>query len=164
MAINSKAKGNRAELALCKILQDRFPGHHWSRAVGSGNRWSQVQGMSISATQTYTSDICTPDGFRWAIEVKCGYPEIDLGSLASNKLLDGFIAQATADAARSSRMPLLAFKQARKPWVALTPTEELPETFLINLDHGIGYKAWLAVNLEALLSIEDHFFWFDYTP
>ena len=153
--IDSKAKGARGEIALAKILSARF-NQIFSRSVGSGNRWSQVASLPKHAQETYTGDLVCPAGFKWTIECKVGYDEIDLGSLQPNKTLDGFLAQAATDASMSGRKPLVAFKRARQPWVAAIPAT----TFLVPSEphqHYLLYRGWWIFPLTELLGLSDEF-------
>ena len=80
-AVNSKKKGNRVELELCKKLTDHF-GVDFSRSVGSGNRWGQVNYLPDHARKTLIGDICVPEHFKWVIECKGGYDtDVDFSSV-----------------------------------------------------------------------------------
>lgn len=109
---NSGRKGKRGESGLCKILTERF-GMPFSRVPQSGAIGS-TRDMSEHVREAYVGDIVTPQHFRFCIEVKHGYNEIDLHHVIGhkgNKQLDGFLAQAVRDADRIGRDPLLCWNQ-----------------------------------------------------
>ncbi len=72
--VDGKSKGDRTELHLCKLLSKHF-NEEFSRALGSGSRWSQVGHLPEHAKKTLTGDICVPEGFLWVIESKGGYED-----------------------------------------------------------------------------------------
>ncbi|CAE7860273.1 unnamed protein product [Symbiodinium microadriaticum] len=156
--VNAKKKGNRVELALCKLLTKQF-GKEFSRSVGSGNRWSQVHHMPEHAKKTLVGDICAPENFLWVIECKGGYEkEIDLnGIFTGNSRLDSFIEQSENDEGQSGRQPIICWKQSRKPWLAMVKDQHL-------VDHEfevlLRYKNWNMVLLEELIEHTDEKYWF----
>lgn len=154
--INGKKKGNRTELDLSKILTKRF-GQGFTRSVGSGNRWSQVQNLSEDATQVFSGDLVCPKGFKFVIESKGGYDNIDMTSLfiKGNSELDGFLEQATKDGKRCGRKPMLCWKKTRKPWLAFLLSVDLKD---YDFDFKMKYGLWTCVALEHLLKLEDSFF------
>lgn len=114
--MRSKDKGNRGERELAKLLTKHF-GKPFSRTVGSGNRWAQVE----KANEAYLGDIVCPEGFPFSIECKSGYERITLQSiLAGNQQFRAFLDQAETDAKRVNKEPMLCFKQSRQPWLAFT--------------------------------------------
>ncbi len=152
---NSKAKGKRGELALCKMLNKRFPGHTFSRVVGSGNRWSHVAQVS----KDYIGDVVCPPNFQFAIECKFGYPEIDLCSAfdGGEKLLDSFLEQAQEDGRRANKEPMLCWKKNRQPWLAFLRDKKIRR----KSDYFMQYREWTVVPLSHLLSFQDGFFFLD---
>lgn len=154
--VNGKKKGNRVELELSKILTKRF-GKSFTRSIGSGNRWSQVKNLSENATQVFSGDLVCPTEFKFVIESKGGYDNIDMTSLfvRGNSELDGFLEQALKDSKRCGRKPMLCWKKTRKPWLAFVLTPELQDhTFKYKMQYGI----WTCVALEHLLDLHDEFF------
>src|ERR1700730_5697038 len=123
---DGKKKGNRCELELVKIFNQRF-GEGFSRSVGSGNRWGQVSFLPKHAQEVFSGDLIVPQGFKWALESKGGYQNIDINSVFvdGSKQLDEFLDQVTKDAERCGRKPMLCWKRDRKPWLAFVPTKEL---------------------------------------
>jgi hypothetical protein len=158
--VDGKAKGNRTELHLCKLLTKHF-GVEFTRSVGSGNRWGQVK-LSEQAKQVYSGDICVPEGFKWVIECKGGYDSVDLDTTleGDNARLDSFIEQSSHDADYCGRKPIVCWKRNRMPWVAMLRGEDLNG----NMPYLLHYRDWVIVSLEKLLLIKEKGFWFnDYT-
>lgn len=153
---NSKRKGNRIELDLAKLLSAHF-GQSFSRSVGSGNRWGQVNYLPQHAKQTLIGDLCVPENFRWVVECKGGYDHVDLASLITGDCptLDGFVAQSTADSALCGRLPLVAWKRSRKPWLACLRLVDCPV-----LPQHLVYRDWVVVGLDQLLATTPNTFWF----
>jgi len=155
--INAKKKGNRVELTLCKLLTKHFD-QEFSRSVGSGNRWSQVHHMPEHAKKTLVGDICVPENFKWVIECKGGYDEIDLnGIFDGNARLDSFMEQSENDESQSGRQPMICWKRSRKPWLAMIKTEHI-----VDFDFEViaCYKNWKIVKLDDLLQNTDEKYWF----
>jgi hypothetical protein len=153
--INGKKKGNRIELELSKILNKRF-GTGFSRSVGSGNRWSQVNNLPKHAQEVFSGDLVVPENFKFVLESKGGYEGIDLNSIfvkGSNEL-NGFLNQVLKDAKRCGRKPMLCWKKSRRPWFCVVLTSDLPQEFKYRMIYG----KWSIVALEELLKLEDGFF------
>jgi len=153
--VNGKKKGNRVELELTKILNKRF-GTGFSRSVGSGNRWSQVNNLPQHAKEVFSGDLVVPGGFKFVLESKGGYEGIDLNSMfvRGSSELDGFLSQVSKDARRCNRKPMLCWKKNRRPWFCVVLTEDLTHEFKYRLIYG----KWSIVALEELLKLDDEFF------
>jgi hypothetical protein len=153
---DGKRKGNRVELSLSKVLNQRFGGG-FSRSVGSGNRWGQVAHLPKHAQEVFSGDLIVPKGFKWALESKGGYQDIDLNTVfvGGSKELDGFLEQVTKDSERCGRKPMLCWKRDRKPWLAFVPTKELEGH---SFKYRLLYQGWSAVALDELLKLPDEFF------
>ena len=158
--INSKRKGNRAELELAKILTKRFGLPFTRVGVSSGARPKQVE-LDDSAKQVFTSDLVAPSGFRFSVECKAVNVNIDL--LAQSALLDKFLDQAASDAASIGKLPLLCWKRNRKGWIAAVPIRSfsirLDKTF--RPDYCSLYRDWVICRLDALLVMDTEELWFD---
>lgn len=154
--VDGKKKGNRNELNLTKLLNKRF-GEGFSRSVGSGNRWSQVNALSKNAREVFSGDLVVPEGFKFVIESKGGYDNIDLSSIFchGNSELNNFLEQASKDSKRCDRRPMLCWKKTRKPWLAFVLTEDLESK---QFKYSLKYSKWTAVSLERLLELDDEFF------
>lgn len=153
--INSKKKGNRTELELSKILNKRF-GSGFSRSIGSGNRWSQAN-LPEHAKDVFSGDLVSPKEFKFVLESKGGYEDIDLNSIfiRGNKELDKFLSQATKDAKRCKKKPMLCWKKKRRPWLCAILSKDLGENKML---YKLQYKNWTIISLEELLKLEDTFF------
>lgn len=154
--VDGKKKGNRNELNLTKILNKRF-GNGFSRSVGSGNRWSQVACLSKNATEVFSGDLVVPQGFRFVIESKGGYDNIDLSCIFchGNNELNNFLEQASKDSKRCGRRPMLCWKKTRRPWLAFLLTEDLLNS---EFKYSLKYGKWTGVSLDSLLQLDDTFF------
>ena len=154
--VNGKKKGSRTELDLSKLLTERF-GQGFSRSVGSGNRWAQVDHLPKHAREVFSGDLVVPKGFKFVIESKGGYDGIDMSSIyvRGNSEIDSFLEQALSDSKRCGRKPMMCWKKTRKPWIAFVLTEELTGH---DFKYCMKYGKWTAVALEHLLKLDDSFF------
>lgn len=154
--INGKKKGNRTELELTKILNKRFCTQDFSRSLGSGNRWGQVDHLPKHARDVFSGDLIVPQNFKFALESKGGYDGIDINSifLKGSTELDKFLDQALKDAKRCDRKPMMCWKRKRKPWLVGILTKDLNREFKYRLQYG----KWSILALEELLKLEDEFF------
>jgi hypothetical protein len=163
--IKSGKKGKRVELELVKDLNNRFSEilsknpdkGKFSRSVGSGNRFGQNVHLSKAAKDVYSGDIVCPEGFRFALESKGGYNDIDLCTLfgGGQSELDSFLKQAERDAERCGRRPMLLWKKDRKPRLAFLKTSDLPSReFTCSLTYG----DWVGVPYSELIQERDNFF------
>jgi hypothetical protein len=155
---NSKNKGKRGELQLVNLLNKRFESQEFSRVVGSGNRWSHV----AYAKKDYIGDVVCPDDFRFCIECKFGYAEIELVKAldGGDRQLDEFLTQAEDDAKRAKKSPLLCWKKDRRPFLVFIKAVDLPHPYPSN-DFGayyMRYRNWTIFTLSSLLELPDKFF------
>ena len=156
--INSKRKGNSAELELAKILTERF-GMPFARiGVSSGARPKQVK-LDGKAAETFTGDLIVPDGFRFSVESKAVNVDVDM--LAPSALLDKFLEQALQDANSINKMPMLCWKRNRKGWIAVVPARTFDVDRVGYPPFFARYKGWVICQLDALLEIETKEFWFE---
>jgi len=156
--INSKRKGNRAELELAKILTNRFGVPFARVGVSSGARPKQVN-LDDMATETFTSDLIVPEGFRFSIEVKAVNKDVDL--LDQSALLDKFLKQTADDADSIGKIPLLCWKRHRKGWIAVLPERFVFGKTIVFTNYYSVYREWVVCYLDALLEIDQPEFWFD---
>ena len=113
MPTNSKNKGNRFERAICKFFKD-WSGYEFSRVPQSGGlRWKKADNI--------TSDvICTDDkhGRRFPFSIECKFhKEIKFEDILldnKSKILE-FWEQATGDAHRAKKIPLLIMRYNNMP-------------------------------------------------
>jgi len=164
---NSGNKGKRCELEIVKILNNRFQNilsenpdwGSFSRSSGSGNRWGQVLHLPKHARDTYGGDITCPENFKFVIESKGGYNDIDLNLVFENghKSIDEFMKQSEDDSKRTKRKPLLIWKKDRKPKLAFLKTKDLPEN--TQWEYSLTYRDWSCLSLRDFLTLcEDSYF------
>lgn len=154
--VDGGKKGKRAERDLVKLFTVRF-GDGFSRSIGSGNRWGQVKNLPKHAKDTLTGDLCCPKGFKWVLESKNGYDDIDLNlcMLKDSAQLNSFLEQATKDSVRANRKPMLLWKKTRRPWLAFVHSEEIANH---HFKFQFVYGKWTGVALERMLELDDDFF------
>lgn len=155
--IDSKDKGGRGERDLCKVLAKRFPDTKgFFRVVGSGNRWSQVN-LTEEAKKILTADIVTPENFRFSIECKYGYADIDLSTCfdKGNKDLDEFLIKTEKDANRVNKYPLLCWRKSHKPWICFFKEDGGQ---YISPSYKLHYRDWTCLSLNVFLSFPDDWF------
>lgn len=168
--IKSKRKGKRGELEVVEVFNQRFsklltanPGWGaFSRSVGSGNRWGQNVRLSESAQTIYSGDVTCPEHFRFVIESKNGYDDIDLCVCFTGhcKPLDKFLSQVSKDAERVKKLPLLIWKKTRMPRIAFFKGPPVSKGGWVDAAVHLLYQDWLAVPLDDLMKTKDEF-WFD---
>lgn len=161
--VDGKKKGNRTELGLCKLLTTHF-GVDFTRSVGSGNRWGQVN-LSEQAKQVFSGDICVPENFLWVFESKGGYEkEIDLTNAMDGEGIaqfDKFIEQSSHDAELCGRKPIICWKRNRKPWLACIRSEEFASlSGKADFPYRLHYREWVIISLTELLEKTERSFWF----
>lgn len=165
-SVNSKSKGNRKELALVKLLNERFDSlflkhpdwGKFSRSVGSGNRWGQKVSLPQFAKDTFTGDLVCPLNFRFVIESKGGYNNIDLCRFFSGscKEIDSFIQQSLDDSKRCGKEPLIFWKKDRKPMLSFIKLKEIKDKDLPCIH--FKYNDWVIMNAKDLLGFPDVYF------
>lgn len=162
--VDGKAKGDRTELKLCKLLTKHF-GREFTKAPGSGARWAQVNYLPEHAKKTLTGDLCVPEHCMWVFESKGGYEDkIDLNSVCHGPIamLDDFIKQSQRDADYCGRKPIICWKRNRVPWLAAVRKDCIGERPGLQsvFEYYISYGDWVIVPLELLLKNTDDKFWF----
>jgi|TARA_Y100000310_G_scaffold137913_1_gene136868 Holliday junction resolvase len=115
---NSRTKGNSFERQVAQLFNDRFNTTEFSRSPGSG---------AFATTHTLPEhlkiygDLITPEGFRFCIECKKGYNNINLYSIYDYKSkLWEFVEQCEKDSKKCDKLPMIVFKQDRKPILIIT--------------------------------------------
>jgi len=166
--IRSGKKGKRVELEVVKDLNTRFndillKNPNWgrfSRTIGSGNRWGQNVYLSKSAMDNFSGDLVCPENFKFVLESKGGYNDIDLCS-AFNKgqsELDSFLKQVSHDSERTGRKPMLLWKKNRKPRLAFLKSTDLSQEIHSKFEYTMKYRNWIVVSFDDLIALEDQFF------
>ena len=157
--VKSKDKGGRVERALGKILFDRF-GFEFTRTLGSGNRHGQVFFLPPHAQQTFSGDLVCPENFKFVIECKGGYNDIDLFYAVSkgHAELDSWLEQVESESERCGRLPAICWKKDYKPWLAFIKAEHLKTPFDTYQNHFF-YKGYVGGPLDDFLKFKDEFFY-----
>jgi len=140
---NSRAKGSTFERQIAKTLNDRFNTTEFSRSPGSG---------AFATTHTLPEhlkiygDLITPQNFKYCIECKKGYNNLNLYSLYNySSDFWKFIEQCEKDSQKCSKVPMVIFKQDRQPTLAIIPlwievTEDIKYIEINNKKH---YRVYL---------------------
>lgn len=167
---NSKKKGSRGELKICKILSDHF--HKNFNRVPHSGAFGATHSLEQNAKNVLSGDIICPENFLFIIEAKSGY-DIDLFNIfdfKSNwdkKQVFSFINQAIAAASRCKSVPMVVYNKDRRPCIAIVPITGYHESKIIieNISKFskymiLNYKfsnyswdSWIIVNLEEFLNI-----------
>jgi Holliday junction resolvase len=156
--INSKSKGNRAELEIAKILTERFGTPFARVGVSSGARVKNTK-LPDNALCVMSGDIIVPEHFAFGtIEVKSRQSAVNYRS--KNKALDAIIDQAEADAKRTFKPPLICIKANRAGWDVLVPIRAFAG-LLFDCDYFTRYKDYFVYRLETLLAFDNWLFWWE---
>jgi hypothetical protein len=152
--IHSGHKGDRGEKGVIKLLTERF-GLPFSRVPDSG-AFASHAALPEELKSAYVGDIICPVKFKWCIECKNGYDEdISIDSIMfkgrSMAQLDSFLEQATKDANRIGKKPLLCWKKTGKPYLAFTHEYKCGE-------YWFAYRDWFACPLVEFLKLPDDVF------
>lgn len=155
--INSKAKGNRNELEVAKILSERF-NRVFKRAPQSG-AWgtsNKESGVRDDALEILSGDLICPKDFKFAVEVKSRteWNFWDMLNESTQHLeINDWLFQVEEDAKINNRIPLLYIKINNKKPFVLFPKE---------LYEGkITYDGYTVMRFDYFLQLEDSFFFFD---
>lgn len=175
--INSKRKGNTSELKICKILSDRF-GQKFNRVPNSG-AYGSTHTLSEQMTVSLAGDIITPENFYFVIENKAGY-KIEIFNIfkkensSHKKIIYSFLDQASKDAKRANRIPLIIYTKDRCQTVCILPIDNNEKgNYMIdkieeeNITHlRFMYKTnikqwskWVILSLDDFLSFSDDFYY-----
>jgi len=121
---NSKKKGNRGELELVHLLEEKFGEGRFKRTPNSGahmggKNQEAAKNLPWEAKITLVSDIITPADFNFVIEHKF-YAEMNFWDLLSNTSnWNEWLKQVEFDAKFVDRVPLLVIKYNRHQRIAL---------------------------------------------
>jgi len=170
--IKTGKKGKKGELDIVNDLNLRFvelltKNPTWggfSRTIGSGNRWGQQVNLPQHAKDTFTGDLVTPTNFKFVIESKKGYNDIDLFDCFSgrNRGLDEFLKQVNDDSVRSGKKPMLIWRKDRKEKLVFLKQNNFGDEELSGLhtysSATLFYKEWIGLIFSGLLLKPDDFF------
>ena len=153
--LNSRAKGNRFENKISKILNERFNTNEFCRTPGSG---AFATTHKLPEYLKVYGDLITPESFKYIIECKKGYNEEQVSDLFNSKSnICKMIDQAHRDSKKSSREFLLIIGQDRREPIAITNARDLPVkgSYLKGVVNEVEVSVY---KLQDLLSIEDTYF------
>jgi hypothetical protein len=161
---NSKKKGNRGELEICKKLTKHFD-LNFSRVPTSG-AFSTTHNLTKNAHKYHAGDIICPDNFSFSIENKFGY-EIDLYNLFKEKHNEkdkffSFLSQSETDANKTENLiPMVIYTRTRKKPLVCLPLENNSKENDIAKHKGIlsiylvivnDATKWIVADLDEVLS------------
>lgn len=136
MPSKSKAKGNKFENDMVKLLNATYSTEEFKRTPNSGammgqTNWAKNQGLAEGVKRTLGSDLIVPDTFPFAVECKHykddpNYAQIIKGP---DTKLNHWLAECIYDAINLNLHPLLFFKTNNKG-----THFALPEHFYITHD------------------------------
>ena len=157
---DSKDMGTRGERDLILSFAARFPDKPFYRVVGSGNRWAQVKDLGHNK-EVFTGDIVPPPDFKFTIECKYGYENIELMSIFSDghKMVEEWIKQSQKQADSIGKQPLLCWRKPHFSWLAFLP-KEVFKLVKPKPKYHMTYRHLHVTSLSILLSQPDSF-WFD---
>jgi len=153
--IQSKKKGNRAELEIVKILKNRFPEYEFRRSPGSGayvggsNR-EISEGLDYETKLVLASDILVPKNFKFIIESKF-YAEASFWDLFNTSSdLKRWFKQVEGDAEFVNKLPMLVVKYNRKPRIVYI--NKKLKGYIFETD------GWYCYYFEDILNKKNNFF------
>ncbi len=159
---NSKKKGNRGELELTHILNERFKGYTFARSVSSGaytGGSNQYRAKSLTEEQLliFSGDIRVPINFKFTIEHKF-YNEAsfwDLFNKSSN--LYEWYNQSETDAKNAGKEPMLIVKYNNHKRIVFLNIKYLMDN-KIKIKPVFTHESKACFWLEDILALDDSFF------
>lgn len=162
MAVNGKAKGNTYERKIANRLSERFKDYtgidqSFRRNPDSGSFFG---GQNQARTETYDTeyaifgDLICPKSFNFSIECKNYKTPPSFSSIIKQdcKQIDGWIEQATQDAANAKKLMALIIKYNNVSDIIVL------DNVFGTLKPLINYKKHLIVTLDDFLSQDDSYF------
>lgn len=158
--IHSKRKGNAFERQICDIFRSRF-NDKFSRVPSSGAiATAQKEELSSEAKVMLSGDIIVPKNFRFSIECK-SRREFSLWELIGDaKAIEWqeWFKQATQDASRSHKEPLVIVKYNNRQILAIMSEQFLSE-FRNDKVKYIQYDKMIVCLLNKMLKFDRSFFY-----
>jgi hypothetical protein len=155
--VNSRQKGSSFERGISKLLNDTFNTDEFCRSPGSG---AFATTHKLPEYLKIYGDLITPENFRFTIECKKGYNNINIYSLLdySSKFWE-FLAQSEKDSKSSKKESMVIFKQDRKPTLAIVKDSTRFSTCITHLTLTKDTKIYRIYKLEDIL-VEPIACWF----
>lgn len=165
---NIKKKGNRGELLVCKMFNERFGGG-FNRVPNSG-AYGSTHNLSKAMTVSMAGDLICPENFRFCVECKTGY-DLDLQDLfvLNKSMWFSFLDQVMKDSERSGLQPMVIYKKDRKKPLMIVLNESILFLYIkntsfnnINCVMNFKYenKFWTLMDFESVLKNAPENFWF----
>lgn len=144
---NSRRKGNKFELDIAKMLNERFSTDEFCRTPGSG-AFATIH--KLPEHIDLSGDLITPPKFKFYIECKRGYNTFKISDFFNRKSeWSKILIRAREEAEKVRKTPLIIFKQDRCTILACT---------LVNAGVNINvsndtlyYEDWTILPLDNLL-------------
>lgn len=165
MTKSSKDKGNAWELELAKILEDNFEGKFSrtprSGAIFGGSNAEKAEGEREDVVEILSGDLITPKDFPFLVEAK-HYEDFKFSQVINgqNKEFDGWIDQASTDAGRCSKLPMIFCKINYIGIYCIFEYKILsldngicPTTYFSN--HLIYKRKWIMISMETFLNYKN---------
>lgn len=156
--LNSRNKGNAFERKVCEILNERFGTKDFMRSPGSG---AFATTHKLPEHLKIYGDLITPNNFSFTIECKKGYNKENLGNYFSSKsIIKKFLEQASNDALKSKKHPLLIWQQDRADIIVFVPAQLIVKhNIVISYPYITLGDKWVALKLVDFLTL--HLPWFN---
>jgi Holliday junction resolvase len=156
--VNSRTKGSTFERQIAKMLNEKFSTKEFSRTPGSG---AFATTHSLPDHLKIYGDLITPQNFKFCIECKKGYNQVNHYSLLdySSKLWE-FIDQCQKDSEKCGKIPMVIFKQDRQRTLVITDSNNISMNYYPSIEIKKEHRKYKIYYLEDLLK-EGSWFWFD---
>lgn len=167
--IQSKKKGNRGELELSHILNERFEGYTFARSVQSGAYIGQsnayrANSMTEEQKLVFAGDIRVPTNFKFTIEHKA-YAEASFWDLFNDSSdLHSWMKQAEHDAESVGKQPMLIVKynfHERIIYVKKEFMEDYQKHWGFGLDPIFTHNGWECYWFKEFLNELPNSFFFE---
>ena len=165
--VNSKAKGNSQELAICKILTANlaplcFKRSQQSGAILGGVNAKNLNDYSLEMRALFVGDVCPSNEgngnpkFKFVVECKFYKEAEKMEALFSNSLIFKWMEEAAIDAEKVNKRGIVIFKFNHTPqYCALQPDIQIPN----GVDKIILINGIQVCHLDDLIKHKD--FWID---
>ena len=156
---NSRAKGHTFERDVAKLLNNRLGTTEFSRTPGSG---AFATTHSLPEHLKIYGDLITPYKFKYCIECKKGYNNINLYSLYNNSSdIWDFFRQCEKDSKKCCKTPMVILKQDRKPILAAVPSCTGSEIIkgISYIETSYNTDKWRIYEFAKLLELEESIWW-----
>ena len=156
--VNSRSKGSTFERSIAKVFNEKFNTSEFSRTPGSG---AFATTHSLPDHLKIYGDLITPQKFRFCIECKKGYNNINHYSLLdySSKLWE-FIEQCQKDSDKCNKSPMVIFKQDRQKTLAIVDSNSIPNNIYNYIKIEKDNKEYIIYYFDDLIK-EGNYYWFD---